>query len=199
MAADEHAFDEEPIPGAMPERWETAIEDAAQVVAIGLDRAQDLADLLNDFARQHPTATKLILAAAGGMIVGSLIAGRVRRTLTVAERSTQFAEEIQSNTRSKITDLSARMPSRRAVLERLPRIDRGAMAEHMPHLDRDALTRRLPHMDRAALQRGRRASRPDLGQMRNAAQLVPVALTLLRNPLVRQLIMRSAVRAARRS
>jgi hypothetical protein len=211
MAADEHVFDEEPIPGAMPERWETAIEDAAQVIALGLDRAQDLADLLNDFARQHPTASKLLLAGAGGLIVGSFIAGRRRRPPTPAERAAQLATEARANAESMISDLSHRMPSRRAMMDHLPRFDREAMAEHLPHLNREAMAERMPHLDREslagrlpnvngkALRRGGRPSSPDFSQVRYAAQLVPVALTLLRNPLVRQLVMRTAMRAARRS
>jgi hypothetical protein len=223
MAADPSAFDEEPIPGAMPERWETAIEDAAQVIALGLDRAQDLADVINDFTRQHPTASKLILAAAGGMIVGSIIAGRTRKAPTAAERATRLAEEARANAQAAMSDLSGRMPSRRAMLERLPRIDREAVAERMPRIDRDAIAERMPRVDRDAMaermpridrealasrmpslngnafRRGRGGNNFDLSQARYAAQLVPIALTLLRNPLVRQFVLRSAMRAARRS
>src|SRR4051812_43936582 len=89
MGAEQYTFEEEPIPGAMPERWETAIEDAAQVIALGLDRAQDLADLVNDFSHNHPTLAKAIGAAVMGAVVGSFIAGRAgrRRPPTLAERA----------------------------------------------------------------------------------------------------------------
>jgi hypothetical protein len=210
MAANEHAFDEEPIPGAMPERWETAIEDAAQVIALGLDRAQDLADVINDFARQHPIAAKLMLAATGGVIVGSVIAGRARRAPTAAEQASALAAQARSSAESRISDLSDRLPSRRAMLDRLPHIDREAVAERLPRVDREALAGRLPRLDREALtgrlpnvngealRRDRRPGGLDLAQVRYAAQLLPVGLALLRNPLVRQLVMRAAVRAARR-
>ena len=44
----------EDLPDAMPERWETAIEDLAQAIALGLVRAQDLADALNDVLHARP-------------------------------------------------------------------------------------------------------------------------------------------------
>ena len=58
----------------MPERWETAIEDLAQAIALGLDRGQDLVDLINDALRTRPVVAKAIGAAVAGAILGTLVA-----------------------------------------------------------------------------------------------------------------------------
>jgi hypothetical protein len=244
MGAEQYTFDEEPIPGAMPERWETAIEDAAQVIALGLDRAQDLADLLNDFNHNHPSLAKAIAAALAGAFVGSFIAGR-RRPPTLAERGRATAKDAVAVAQSLAVQLAeetpaqasrwfARMPrvdrdaiaerlprvDRDAIVERLPRVDRDAIADRLPRVDREAIAGRLPHVDRKAIRervRGidreaivrrvahvngamqkRGSNGVDLSKARYAAQLLPVAITLLKNPLVRQLIVKSAMRATRR-
>src|SRR4051794_35961214 len=64
------------IPNAVPERWETAIEDLAQAIALGLDRAQDLADLINDTVRTRPVVAKAVGAAVVGAVVGTALASR---------------------------------------------------------------------------------------------------------------------------
>src|ERR1051326_8885539 len=65
------------LPDAMPERWETAIEDLAQAIGLGLDRSQDLADAINDVMRTRPVVAKAAGAAIVGAIVGSIIASKV--------------------------------------------------------------------------------------------------------------------------
>jgi len=220
MSAELPNFDEEPIPGAMPERWETAIEDAAQVVALGLDRAQDLADIVNDFAHGHPSLAKGIGAAVVGAVVGSIIAGR-RRPPSLAEQSKVAAAEAAAAAQAAAARLAEETPSRvTSILGRLPRVDRDALAERMPQVDRDAIAERLPRVDRAAIRervRGvdrqalagqiarmnqalgkSRGRGPDLRQAQYAAQLVPLAITLLKNPLVRQILIGAASRASRR-
>src|SRR5438552_4284967 len=54
-----------------PERWETVVEDVAQVVALGLERAEDLADVLGDLVRGRPGLPKIAAAVAVGMVLGS--------------------------------------------------------------------------------------------------------------------------------
>src|SRR5881396_2248352 len=54
-----------------PERWETVVEDVAQVLALGLERAEDLADVLSDLVRGRPGLPKIAAAVAVGMVLGS--------------------------------------------------------------------------------------------------------------------------------
>ncbi|MPZ14493.1 MAG: hypothetical protein GEU73_08735 [Chloroflexi bacterium] len=165
------------IPGAVPERWETAIEDAAQLIAIGLDRAQDLADVVNDLVRTRPALMQAIVAAAGGALVGAFIAGRRARHGAFGRQSTV---------------------RRRSVVEQATAIARDAADRVSRQAPRPAaLTRRLQHVNGTAV--GRRAmTRFRASRVRDVAELLPVALTLLRNPIVRRLIIQTAMRAARR-
>jgi hypothetical protein len=186
MGPEEQLDQEAAVPGPVPEQWETAIEDAAQVVAMGLDRAQDLADVINDFARTHPTVMKTLLAAGTGALVGAFIAERTfpRRKVSltgaaaaawrdVAARRSAVVEEAGAVARQAAERLARRAPSR-AELEQVV-----ARANGLPRP-------------------GRRPALPNPRDVRYAAQLVPITLALLKNPLVRQLLWRSVTRAARR-
>ena len=54
--------------GPSVENWEAALEDAAQVAALALDRAQALADGAVDFWKSRPVIASIAAAAAGGEI-----------------------------------------------------------------------------------------------------------------------------------
>lgn len=176
------------IEGAMPERWETAIEDVAQVVALTLDRIQDLLDLVNDLTRARPGVAKLLLAGVGGAVVGGFIAGRLRphRDPTLTE-STAALMRAASNRGSSALEEAASIA--KAAAERMSRRvpSRGDIQEQVAHLNGSAIGARAERM-----------AMPDVGQLRHAAELVPVALALLRNPLIRDFLARSALRATRR-
>jgi len=188
----------------VPERWETAVEDVAQVVALTLDRAQDLADAVNDLVRTRPVLTKAILAGVVGAIVGGFIAERTRpRRPTLADRSrlaaegvTRAAQDAASRAATRAQTIaeqaaSAAQSAAERVAERLP--SREELRSRIP--SRSEFQQRMPPRNGRS---SRGPATPDPGQMRSAAQLVPLALALLRNPLVRDFLMRSAVRAARR-
>src|SRR5438093_3770410 len=87
---------EDTIPGAMPERWETAVEDFAQLVALGLDRAQDLADVVGELNRTRPGVTKLVAAGAAGLVAGAFLAGLIpKRRPSARQRAKQAAESLR--------------------------------------------------------------------------------------------------------
>ena len=207
MASAGSVPDDGTIPGAMPERWETAVEDFAQVIALGLDRAQDLADVIAEVNRTRPGLTKAVAAALGGAIVGAVIAGRfARRRPTARERARQAAGAVRRAAGERVSALeqaaavaqaaaqrlAERAPSPSDIRDRLPRVDRSDVADRA-----SGLRNRASEMG----QRARRGmSGPNLGvsQLPNAAKLVPIAVALLKNPLVRSLLMGAVVRMARR-
>lgn len=183
MGPEEQLDQEAAAPGPVPEQWETAIEDAAQLLAIGLDRAQDLADVINDFVRTHPTAAKALLAGAVGVVIGSFLADRTfprRKTsltasaaavLRDAARRASVVEEAGAIARDAAERLARRVPSRAELEAVAARANGAARAQ-------------------------RRSGFPNPRDVRYAAQLLPMALTLLKNPLVRNLLWRSAMRVA---
>lgn len=207
MASASSVPDDTTIPGAMPERWETAVEDIAQLVALGLDRAQDLADVIAELNRTRPGLTKAAAAVLGGAVVGAVIAGRIpRRRPSAKQRAKQAAsavrrvaverasalEQAAAIAQAAAQRLAERAPSPSDIRDRLPRVDRSAIENRAS----DARDRAAQASDQAR----KRMSAPNigLGQLPNAAKLLPIILALLRNPLVRAVLWRSAARVARR-
>ncbi|MEA2638820.1 MAG: hypothetical protein QOF51_214 [Chloroflexota bacterium] len=227
MGPEERNPADQEIPGAMPERWETAIEDAAQLVALSLDRAQDVADIINDFAHARPVLFKAVLAATVGAFIGAVLAGRGRRrhrvdissvSKGIRESARSSARELRDSARSSAKDLGASAQDLSStarergasVLEQAVAIAQAAaerMSERAPSrgdiLDR--IPKRAPVDTDKLVERGRKAVKnrrsegmPDASQLRYAAQLVPIAFALLRNPMIRDLITRSATSRVRR-
>lgn len=207
MASAESAPNDTTIPGAMPERWETAVEDIAQLVALGLERAQDLADVVGELNRSHPGLTKVIGAAFAGAVAGAFLAGRVsHRRVKPVRRAKQAAQAVRKASSVRVSALeqaaavaqaaaqrlAERAPSPADVRGRLPRIERSEIADRAS----EARSRASGVGSRAR----RRLSAPSvgIGQFGNAAKLVPIVLALLRNPLVRALLWRSVARMARK-
>jgi len=165
------------VPSVAPERWETAVEDFAQVVAIGLDRAQDFIDVIGEFHRARPGILQMVAAAAGGTLVGAFLAGRrARHRGTVAKGR----EKVAPARRESAEDSSA--------LDQTRSVAQQAAGRLAPRAKTTAdLSDQAP-----------RANRRDVRQAASAVKLVPIVLGLLRNPLVRELIWRYAFRAVRR-
>src|SRR5687768_5120291 len=113
---------------AMPERWETAIEDLAQAIALGLDRAQDLADAINDVLRTRPVVAKAAGAAVVGAIIGVFLASKltakrkprvevVRETArevssTAADQASVVVDQAVAIARAAAERIAQRAPSR---------------------------------------------------------------------------------------
>jgi len=189
------------IPDTAPERWETAIEDFVQLVALAIDRAQDLADVINDLLRGHPELVRAGLAAGGGAVAGAFLADRIgrkqppvtviepqramSRAARAAERGSAILAATATGLRGTAEHWAHRAPPPEEVRERAWR-----RVVHM-----NEIGRRMSNLDGIPLARHRTA-RPALGP-RQAAQLLPVVVTLLKNPIVRDIIIRSALRAAR--
>lgn len=188
------------IPGAMPERWETAVEDFAQLVALGLDRAQDLADVIAEVNRTRPGLTKAVLALLVGAVVGAVLADRIpQRKQTAGQRARRVAhrmrraaaqrasalEQATAVAQAAAQRLAERAPSPSDIRERMPGIDRSAVQDQVSRVQERTRRRLFP-------------TDVGKGQIGNAAKLLPIALALLRNPLVRALLWRSAARMARR-
>ena len=202
------------IPGAQPERWETAVEDLAQLVALGLDRAQDLADVIAELNRTRPGLTKAVAAGVGGAFVGAIVAGIIpRRKPSARERAKQTAQAMKKAAASRASALeqaaivaqaaaqrlAERAPSPSELRERMP--SASGLRERLPSVS--DIRGRFPRMDRGTIEdgvaqvqeRGRgRMSAPTLGKgtVANAAKLLPIILALLRNPIVRDLLWRTA-------
>ena len=199
MASAGSAPEDTTIPGATPERWETAVEDFAQLVALGLDRAQDLADVIGELNRTRPGLMKAVAAGIGGAVLGSILAGRIpRRRPSAKQRAKRAAEALKRAAADRASALEQATAVAQAAAQRL--------AERAP--SPSEIRERIPHIDRAAIQNGaatgqeraRRMSPARMGKSgaANAAKLVPIAFALLRNPIVRNLLFRSASRMASR-
>lgn len=190
------------LPDTAPERWETAIEDFVQLVALAIDRAQDLADVVNDLLRGHPELVRAALAAAAGGVAGAILADRVgrkrqpiqvvperamSRAARAAERGGAMFGATAAGLRGSAEQWVRRAPPPEEIRERAWR--------RMPRMD--AIGRRMPSLDSFGLPMSRRSSDGPPVSPRQAAQLLPIAVTLLKNPIVRDIIIRSALRAAR--
>jgi len=197
MNAEGHFSDAaEDLPDAMPERWETAIEDLAQAVALGLDRAQDLADAVNDVLHTRPMLAKAAGAAVVGAIAGSIIAsklGRRRSPKEQIEARVEVAREKAQEVKDSAEELSS------LVLDQALAIARGA-AENVSRRapSRSDLLNGATRVGESV--RGRVSSKPepDLRTVGYAAQLIPLGIALLKNPIVRDMLIRAAVKTARR-
>src|SRR5438309_740519 len=90
--------DESPTDGMQeftPERWETAIEDAAELVAMLLDRGQSLFDAANEFRKTRPMLASAAGAAIGGAALGMYVAGRrmrASRPMSAVAQATAVAQ-----------------------------------------------------------------------------------------------------------
>jgi hypothetical protein len=183
----------------MPERWETAVEDFAQLVALGLDRAQDLADVIGDVNRAKPAWTNVVVAAAGGALIGVFLANRIRRrppskrerarraAVVMAQLAAQRASTIEQQAAAVAQAAAQRLAERAAsasdARDRLPRVD-GSDLQSRASAIRSAARTRL--------------RRPDIGrtQVGDVAKVVSVVVALLRNPLVRAMLWGAAARLA---
>lgn len=152
-----------------PERWETAVEDAAEIVALLLDRGQAILDVFNDLRHERPMLVSAAAAAVGGALIGTIVAGRRlrergRRPLGALAQATAVAQ---------------------AAAERL--------AQQQPLRSRLGVIRdgRPGPLPQKRLVEGGRAAQQLL-------QLLPVVVAVLKNPLVRTVLWRFAVRSVRR-
>jgi len=161
-----------------PERWETAIEDFAQVVALGIDRAQDLADVIGDFCSERPGLIKAFGAISAGVVAGMVLA-----------RATSGRRRAQP-----VLPQSPPVPTSSGVAADLA----GSLVAIA-----SSLAQELRHQPQGggappAKPQHQFWSGPPRVQMRHVAQLLPVVITMAKNPLIRDLLVSSAVRAARR-
>ena len=200
MASAESVPNDTTIPGAMPERWETAVEDLAQLVALGLDRAQDLADVIGELNRARPGLTKAVAAALGGAVVGAFLASRLRpRRPTARDRARRAAATVRRAASERVSAIEQAAAVAQAAAQRLAERapSPSELRDRLPRVDRSDIENRVSDVQSWAR---RRFSKPEvgIGQIGNAAKLFPIVLALLRNPLVRALLWRSAARLAGR-
>jgi hypothetical protein len=128
-------------------------------------------DILSEVNRAKPGLVQLVAAGVGGVLVGGFLAGRFRK-------------------RPKGPDTRAMMEAaRRATADRVAAVDRARSAAQEA-LDRQVgrgglsaavLGDRVPRLNHVA--------RPSRSAMSSAVKLVPVVVGLLRNPIVRDLIL----------
>jgi hypothetical protein len=153
------------------ERWEIAAEEVAQAAAVTLERIEMLTALIIDQWRKRPVVMSAVAAVFAGVVLGTALAGQARsRHLTPAQKMTKSAGEAASK-------VASGLPSLRAV---------GG---------RDWFPARNGASQRAMRNFADRNSRAGA---RYAMELVPIAVALLKNPLVRQFAWKMATRGFRR-
>ena len=154
-----------------PERWETAIEDAAEVVALLLDRGQALFDGFAELRRTRPLVVAAAGAALGGAVLGTVLAGRW----------------LQRRKRHPMNAVAQASEVAQAAAERLAQRQVLRGAKRIADL-RDGV--RGAHAQGRLVEGGRTA--------RQLVQLLPVVVAVLKNPLVRTMLWRFALRSVRR-
>ncbi|MSQ23805.1 MAG: hypothetical protein EXR58_04525 [Chloroflexi bacterium] len=164
--------DADQISDFTPERWEIAIEDAAEVVALLLDRGQALVDSLADLRRTRPLLLAAAGAVAGGALIGAVVAGRrLRRRGAHASGALAQASAVAQAAAERIAE--QQLLAMRSIKEGSAKLD--GFASRQPS--------RLVEGGKAA---------------RQLLQVLPVVVTVLKNPLVRHLLWRYALKTVRR-
>jgi len=153
-----------------PERWEIAVEDTAEVIAFLLDRGQAAFDGFVGLWRSRPVLTAALVAAGAGAVIGTFVAGGRRGRPAIARSAVAQATAVAQ-----------------AAAQRLAQQNPGAWP-----------ARALGVRDGLASARRRRPLASAGRGAQYTLQLVPVVVTLLKNPLVRGMLLRYAMRAVRR-
>jgi hypothetical protein len=153
-----------------PERWELAIEDAAELVALVLDRGQALYSEIEGFSRRRPLLTATVGAVAAGAVVGLVFASaRMRRRTeqanVVAQASAVAQAAAQRLAQQPSALLSFRKPGETVGID-------------------GQTGKRIAETRRAA---------------QDVMKLVPVVVAVLKNPFVRRMLWRYARAATRRN
>jgi len=200
MDADERFSDPAAdLPDAMPERWETAIEDLAQAIALGLDRAQDLADAINDVLRTRPGVAKAAGAAVVGAVIGTFLASRLmakpKPKVEVVREAARDASSSAVDQASVVVDQAVAIA--RAAAERISQKapSKDDLASGAARLT-DAIRERASKGSEQVASASKSAQESKTAAY--AAQLVPLTVALLKNPIVRDLLIRAAVQATSR-
>jgi len=200
MDADERFSDPAAdLPDAMPERWETAIEDLAQAIALGLDRAQDLADAINDVLRTRPGVAKAAGAAVVGAVIGTFLASRLlakpKPKVEVVRESVRDASSTAVDQASVVVDQAvaiARAAAERIAQRAPSKEDLASGAARITDTIREKTSKSSEQVASAS------KSAQDSKAAAYAAQLVPLTVALLKNPIVRDLLIRAAMQATNR-
>lgn len=167
--SEEHASGEETAEFT-PERWELAIEDAAELVALMLERGQGVYDDLRELWKARPLLVSSVAAVAAGAVVGAIVAGMRTRRRVAARAVVSQASAVAQAAAQRLTEQPAGLRS----------IRRGVRLNGVAAVDRK----------KRIIETGRSAQ--------EAMRLVPVVVAILKNPFVRRLLWRYARSALRR-
>ena len=170
MAQEPNTMEGSEEPGG--ERWEVAAEEVAQAAAITLERIETLTALVIDQWRKRPILTSALAAVFAGVLLGTAIVGQAKRRPASAQQKTKAAVG------EAAAKVASGLPNLRTV---------GGRDWSLP--TRNGASRRAMRklVDRNS----------HIGA-RYAVELVPIAVALLKNPLVRQFAWRMVVRGFRR-
>lgn len=161
---------DEETPDFTPERWEIAIEDAAELVAVLLERGQALYQDLTELSRKRPVLVSAVAAVTGGALIGIIFASmRARRhgpTSNVVAQASEVAH---------------------AAAERLAR-QPGPIRSVRKVVRQNGATGSAPRQ--RIFETGRSAQ--------DFMRLVPIVVAVLKNPLVRRVLWRYARGTLRR-
>lgn len=170
MAQEPHSSEELEEPGG--ERWEMAAEEVAQAAALTLERIETLTALAIDLWRKKPMLVSAAVAVFAGVVLGTAIAGQARRRPSAMQRITK------PSVGEAAAKVASGLPNLRAIGGR-----------DWPLPARNGAGQRVM---RKLVERNSRMG------ARYAVELLPIAVALLKNPLVRQFAWKMAVRSIRR-
>ena len=153
-----------------PERWEIAIEDAAELVALLLERGQGLYENLSELTKKRPALASAVAAVGAGALIGVVFAGlRARRRRAAATVVSQAAAVAQA-AGERLSEQAGPLRSVRRIVTH-----NNTLGSHSK--------KRIVETSRSA---------------QDVMRLVPVVVAVLRNPLVRRVLWRYARGALRR-
>ena len=151
-----------------PERWELAIEDAAELVALMLERSLSLYDDARDLWKTRPLLVSWAAAVVGGTLMGAIFVGiRMRRRAARANVLTQ-ASAVAQAAAQRLAEQPGTIRSIRRVVSHNGVTDSKKRIVETSHTAQEMM------------------------------RLVPVVVAVLKNPLVRRLLWRYARQALRR-
>lgn len=154
------------------DKWETAAEEVAQAAALTFERVESVTAILVDQWRKRPVLMTVLLAAGAGIVFGAIVAGDPARRALISGKPSRGA----------MGGVAARMAS---GLTR----PRAALVGDWPPAGRNGAAHQA--LSRITRRRGRLPA----GYLMD---LLPVAVALAKNPLVRRVAWSLATRGLRR-
>lgn len=153
-----------------PERWEIAIEDAAELVALLLERSQTLYQDLSELAKRRPVLVGGLAAVGAGALIGTIYASTRARRRSAASNVVVQASAVAQAAAEKLSQGPGAIRSVRRMVTQS-----GTLSSDPK--------KRIVETSRSA---------------QDVMRLVPIVVAVLKNPFVRRVLWRYARGALRR-